>query len=89
MEINRLKIILSLIFCLHLNTTVYSQLKGTITDSEKLRPIPGATIFINNTDLSAQTNESGSFSLEGISKGFAEAVIYKKKALRMHLEIKK
>jgi len=89
MEINRLRIILSLIFCLHLDTTVYSQLRGTRLNREKLRPIAGATIFINNTDLSAQTSESGSFSLEGISEGFAEAVIYKKKALRMHLEIKK
>lgn len=77
MKIKRLKIILFLIFCLHLNTRVYSQLKETILNREKLRPIAGATIFINNTDLSAQTNESGSFSSEGISQGFAEVVIYK------------
>jgi hypothetical protein len=38
-------------------------LKGQVLDAEKSTPIPGASVFLNNTSVGTVTNSQGQFEL--------------------------
>jgi hypothetical protein len=55
-----------------------AQIRGIITDTEKGSIIDGVQVFVNNTTIETQSNEGGLFTLENLSSGFHELVLYKK-----------
>jgi hypothetical protein len=56
------KIFLFLSFLLSLGANSQQSLKGVVTDVEN-KPIPSASIFLNNTSIGTRTNEQGKFEL--------------------------
>ena len=43
-------------------------LTGTVSDDSG-KKLPGANVFVNDSDLGAATDENGNFSIEGVESG--------------------
>jgi hypothetical protein len=50
-------------------------LKGTVTDKETGKPLPGASVFMSNTSFGTATKEDGSFILQQLPAGKYDMVV--------------
>lgn len=50
---------------------------GKVLDSNTGKPLTGVEVFINQTTVGTQSNETGEFVLERVQTGFQEIVLYK------------
>ena len=54
----------------------FSQVSGTVLDSETKSPLPGATVLVQGTDNGVVTDFDGNFSLETATVGSTLVVSY-------------
>jgi len=67
----KLQIVLTLLFCLLLQTPIYAQngvIEGIVTNSVG-EPLPGASVLIEGTNKGRATSASGSFRIERVEPG--------------------
>lgn len=64
-----------LVLLLLLSCRVFAQLKGTVVSQADNRPVPFASVFINNSTLGTTTDENGAFSLNRLTPGKHELVV--------------
>ena len=57
------------------NTQTTGALAGNVTDSATGKPLPGCSVYINNTSIGTVTGADGSFRLHNIPKGRSELII--------------
>src|SRR5258706_5895313 len=62
--------ILSFLLGVHINGfTQSATISGHVTDARTLKPLPFATVFINNTTIGGATDEQGYFKLSDVPIG--------------------
>lgn len=54
---------------------VFAQVKGTVVSQADSRPVPFASVFINNSTLGTTTDENGHFSISRLTQGKHELVV--------------
>ncbi len=64
-------------------------LKGYVTDKDRIIPLIGANVFIENTIIGAATDEEGRFVITGISSGNYQIIItmigYERKIVNVNI----
>lgn len=64
-----------LLLFLFLPYWAFAQLKGTVVSEAGNRPVPFASVFINNSTLGTTTDENGHFSISRLTPGKHELVV--------------
>jgi hypothetical protein len=73
-----MKYILALSIMELISFKTYAQVSGTISDSKSKKALAQVEVFIDGTSYITQSDDAGTFVLNGLPLGFADLVLYKK-----------
>jgi hypothetical protein len=64
-----------LLLLLPLSCFAQLKIKGKVIDSSNGKPIPDASVFLNNATIGTKSNTDGSFTLNGLNPGQYDLIV--------------